>query len=79
MIIMGSIVGVLLPYTSIFMRACGAKTLIENTNESRARACASKRALRTFYRMQIFERSSIEQRTRLWACDRDQSMVIIFS
>lgn len=49
MIITGSIVGVLLPDSSIFMRACGAKDLIENTNESCARV--SVRVIRTFYWM----------------------------
>lgn len=37
MIITESILGVLLPASSIFIQAHGAKDLIENTNESRAR------------------------------------------
>ena len=40
MIITGSIVEVLLPGSSIFMRARRAKDLIENTNESCARVHA---------------------------------------
>lgn len=40
MIITGSIVGALLPASSIFTQACVAqKVLIENTNESCARLC----------------------------------------
>lgn len=45
MIITGSIVGVLLLDGFIFIRACGAKDLIENTNESCARLCVSVHAL----------------------------------
>lgn len=54
MIITGSIVGVLLPDSSIFIRACGARDLIENTNESCARRCASVRVMSTFCWMWIF-------------------------
>lgn len=39
MIITGSIVGVLLPHTSIFIQPRGVKDLIENTNDSCARLC----------------------------------------
>lgn len=51
MIITGSIVGMLLPDSSIFMQA-QRKDLIENTNESRVRVCA--RGTSTFYWMWIF-------------------------
>lgn len=46
MIITGSIVGVLLPETSIFISACGAKDLVEN-NKSCAHVCASVHVMST--------------------------------
>lgn len=43
MIITGSIAGLLLPHTSIFIQPHGVKDLIENTNDSCARLCLSVR------------------------------------
>lgn len=47
MIRTGSIVGVLLPETSIFISACGAKDLVENTTKSCAHVCASVHVMST--------------------------------
>lgn len=54
MIITESIVGVLLPDSSIFIQPCGAEDLIENTNESCARVLASVRVMSAIYWMWIF-------------------------
>lgn len=43
MIITGSIAGLLLPHTSIFIQPRGVKDLIENANDSCARLCLSVR------------------------------------
>lgn len=67
MVITGSIVGALLPDSSTLIHACGAKDLIENTNESQAHVrfeCACNE------RMWIFGLCSIRQRARVCECVR---------
>lgn len=80
MIRTGSIVGVLLPETSIFISACGAKDLVENTTKSCAHVCECACNEQSWmWRSGRVRYSDVHVYGCVCVCERDQSMVIIFS